>query len=342
MNKSFFSLCMAIAAIALACSCASCKNSARSAASAAPDTVALVGPAFSADSAYAFAAKQCSFGERTMNSKAHDLCGEWIMKAFAGYGLKVEAQDADLTGWDGTKLRSRNIIARLHPERAERVLLCAHWDSRPWADNDPDSANWRKPVMAANDGASGVAVMLELARILRADTTLKVGVDFVCFDAEDYGTPQWATAPDDGDTWALGAQYWAEHLPEGYKARYGILLDMVGGEGARFYQEGVSKQYASETVNKVWTTAAQIGYGSFFPMKDGGMITDDHVPVNEKGGIPCIDIIAFYPDCQQSSFGPTWHTVNDTMEHIDPNVLKAVGQTMVQVLCSESAQSGAE
>ena len=340
MNKSIFSLCMAIAAIALACSCASCKNTARSAAGSAPDTVALVGPAFSADSAYAFAAKQCSFGERTMNSKAHDLCGEWIMKTFAGYGLKVEAQDADLTGWDGTKLHSRNIIARLHPERTERILLCAHWDSRPWADNDPDSTNWRKPVMAANDGASGVAVMLELARILHSDTALKVGVDFVCFDAEDYGTPQWATAPDDGDTWALGAQYWAEHLPEGYSARYGILLDMVGGEGAHFYQEGVSKQYASETVNKVWLTAAQIGYGSFFPMKDGGMITDDHVPVNEKGGIPCIDIIAFYPDCQQSSFGPTWHTVSDTMEHIDTNVLKAVGQTMVQVLCWEDVQGG--
>lgn len=322
-------------AVVLACSCASCKNAAKSAASAEPDTVALVGPAFSADSAYAFAEKQCSFGERTMNSKAHDLCGEWIASKFAEYGLKVEKQDAELTGWDGTKLRSRNIMARLHPERTTRLLLCAHWDSRPWADNDPDSTNWHKPVMAANDGASGVAVMLELARILSNDTTVKVGVDFVCFDAEDYGTPQWATAPDDGDTWALGAQYWAEHLPNGYEARYGVLLDMVGGEGAHFYQEGVSKQYAGEIVNKVWNTASQIGYGSFFPMKDGGMITDDHVPVNEKAGIPCIDIIAFYPDCQQSSFGPTWHTVSDTMEHIDPNVLKAVGQTMVQVICSE-------
>lgn len=189
--------------------------------------------------------------------------------------------------------------------------------------------------MAANDGASGVAVMLELARLLQNDTTLNIGVDFVCFDAEDYGTPQWATTPESGDTWALGAQYWAENLPQGYEARYGILLDMVGGEGAKFYQEGVSKQYANEIVNKVWRTASQIGYGSFFPMNDGGMITDDHVPVNEKAGIPCIDIIAYYPDCQQSSFGPTWHTVNDTMEHIDPNVLKAVGQTLVQVLYSE-------
>lgn len=335
MKKSIFSFFGALAIIAIVCSCASCKNASKSGAATEPDTVALVGPTFSQDSAYAFAAKQCSFGARTMNSKAHDLCGEWIISKFREYGMKVEAQDAQLTGWDGTKLNNRNIIARFHPERTTRILLCAHWDSRPWADNDPDSTNWHKPVMAANDGASGVAVMLEIARLLKNDTTLKIGVDFVCFDTEDYGTPQWASTPDSGDTWALGAQYWAEHLPKGYEARYGILLDMVGGEGAKFYQEGVSKQYAGEIVNKIWRTASQIGYGSFFPMQDGGMITDDHVPVNEKAGIPCVDIIAFYPDCQQSSFGPTWHTVNDTMEHIDPNVLKAVGQTVVQVLYSE-------
>lgn len=270
-----------------------------------------------------------------MNTEAHDKCGEWIMKQFASYGMKVEAQDAELKAWDGTMLRSRNIWARFRPELTTRILLCAHWDTRPWADNDPDSTNWRKPVMGANDGASGVAVMMELARIISNDSTLNVGVDFVCFDAEDYGTPQWSSAPDSQDSWALGAQYWAEHQPHGYEARYGVLLDMVGGEGARFYQESVSKQYASEIVNKVWRTASQIGYGSYFPMQEGGMITDDHVPVNEKAGIACIDIIPFYPDCQQSSFGPTWHTINDTMEHIDRATLKAVGQTMVQILYSE-------
>lgn len=317
----------------MACSCMSCKSSRKSATE--PDTVALVGPTFCADSAYAFAAKQCSFGPRLMNTEAHDKCGEWIMKQFASYGMKVEAQDAELKAWDGTMLRSRNIWARFRPELTTRVLLCAHWDCRPWADNDPDSTNWRKPVMGANDGASGVAVMMELARIISNDSTLNVGVDFVCFDAEDYGVPQWSSAPDSQDSWALGAQYWAEHQPQGYEARYGVLLDMVGGEGAKFYQESVSKQYAAEIVNKVWHTASQIGYGSYFPMQEGGMITDDHVPVNEKAGIACIDIIPFYPDCQQSSFGPTWHTINDTMEHIDRATLKAVGQTMVQILYSE-------
>lgn len=323
----------AVAAIIVACSCASCRSTNKSTSES--DTVALLGPVFCADSAYAFAARQCEFGERTMNSDAHDRCGEWIMAKFRQYGMAVEAQDADLKGWDGTVLHSRNIIARFRPEQTTRILLCAHWDSRPWADNDPDASNHRKPVMAANDGASGIAVMLEVARALQSDTTLKVGVDFVCFDAEDWGTPQWADVADDADSWALGAQYWAEHLPQGYEARYGILLDMVGGEGSKFYQEAVSKQYAAEIVNKVWRTASQIGYGSFFPMQDGGMITDDHVPVNEKAGIPCIDIIPYFPDCQQSSFGPTWHTISDTMEHIDPKVLKAVGQTVIQVLYSE-------
>lgn len=325
-----FILITIIAAVML--SCRSTKKD--STATSDTDSVALVGPTFSADSAYAYAEKQCSFGPRTMNSTAHDRCGEWIVNKFKEFGCKVETQRADLKGYDGTTLHSTNIIARFRPEATTRILLCAHWDSRPWADNDPDSTNWRKPVMAANDGASGIAVMLEVARLLQKDTTLAVGVDFVCFDAEDWGTPQWL-GQDNEDSWALGASYWAENIPQGYEARYGILLDMVGGQGAKFYQEGVSKQYAPEIVNKVWNTASQIGYGSYFPMSDGAMITDDHVPVNEKAGIPTIDIIPYYPDCAQSSFGPTWHTVNDTMENLDRNTFKAVGQVLIQLLYTE-------
>ena len=274
-----------------------------------------VGPAFNADSAFAYCQAQCDFGPRTMNSEAHDLCGEWIVRKFKQFGCEVEEQKADLKGYDGTILKNTNIIAHYNPKATTRILLCAHWDSRPWADNDPDSTNWRKPVMAANDGASGVAVMLEIARQLQADKKLNpaIGVDFVCFDTEDWGTPQWADVQD----------------------RYGILLDMVGGQGAKFYREGMSMQYASAIVKKVWAAARQAGYGSFFPKSDGGMITDDHIPVNEKAKIPTIDVIAYYPDCQQSSFGPTWHTVSDDMAHLDKNVLKAVGQTMIQVLYTE-------
>ena len=294
-----------------------------------------VGPAFSADSAYAFVKAQCDFGPRAMNTEAHDRCGSWIVNKFRQYGCVVTSLRADLKGYDGTVLKSQNIWARIHPERTERILLCAHWDSRPWADNDPDSANWHKPILAANDAASGVAVMLEIARLIQRDTTLRVGVDFVCFDAEDWGTPQWAESEGGDDSWALGAQYFAANLPYGFHVRYGILLDMVGGQGARFYQEGVSKQYAGEVVKKVWRAARKAGYGGYFPRQDGGMITDDHVPLNEVAQIPTVDIIAYYPDCQQSSFGPTWHTVSDNMEHIDPAVLKAVGQTVVQVLYTE-------
>ncbi len=300
-----------------------------------------VGPAFSADSAYAFCEEQCNFGPRTMNSKAHDDCEQWIISKFQQYGMSVIPQKSLLKGYDGTMLKSTNIIASYMPELTSRILLCAHWDSRPWADNDPDEANWHKPVIAANDGASGVAVMLEVARQIDVCTkqnpdTLALGVDFICFDAEDYGYPQWETGNDPGDTFALGAQYWSANLhKDGYTARFGILLDMVGGQGAHFYQEYMSKQYAGSVVDKVWKAASVVGYGSFFPMKDGVGITDDHIPVNTVAKIPCIDVIPYYPDCEQSSFGPTWHTVNDDMAHIDRTTLQAVGRTVIQVLFSE-------
>ena len=231
---------------------------------------------------------------------------------------------------------SSSIIASYLPEQTARLLLCAHWDSRPWADNDPDEANWKKPVLAANDGASGVAVMLEIARLLQNDS-LQIGVDFVCFDAEDWGVPQWSDVTDVGDSWALGSKYWAEQCPKRQAKlyRFGILLDMVGGEGSQFYKEGLSVQHAPGIVDKVWQAAQVVGYGSRFPMQTGGYITDDHLPVNKVAKIPCIDIIPHYPDCEQSNFGPTWHTVNDTMEHIDKSTLQAVGQTVIQVLFSE-------
>ena len=349
--KQFLILMTAI----LLCACASRKQTTEDTSSLQP-----LGPAFNADSAYAFCEAQCAFGPRVMNSAAHDQCEQWIVSKFQSYGLSVTTQKTTLKGYDGTPLHATNIVASYRPELTERILLCAHWDSRPWADNDPDPANHRTPVLAANDGASGVAVMLEIARLLSlqftddslqmitsaADTSTvnrkpstvnnNLGVDFVCFDAEDWGVPQWSDATDTGDSWALGAQYWAAHPHvEGYKARFGILLDMVGGEGAQFYQEGMSMQYASAVVTKVWRAAQVVGFGSLFPMQKGSNITDDHLPVNTVAHIPCIDIIPYYPDCAQSSFGPTWHTVSDDMSHISRNTLQAVGQTIIQVLFSE-------
>lgn len=324
----------AVVAVIAATSCASCRPGGATK-SAYDDGAQLVGPAFCADSAYAYIAAQCAFGPRTMNSAAHDSCGEWIKSSFSQLGCDVTEQRADVKGYDGTTLHARNIMARCLPHRARRVLVCSHWDSRPWADNDVDTAFWHTPIDGADDGASGVGVMMELARLIQQDTTLAVGVDFVCFDAEDWGTPEWATAVTGDDTWALGAQHWAAHLPEDYRPAYGILLDMVGGEGARFYQEGVSLYYAASVVDKIWRTASSIGYGSRFPKSGGSTVNDDHVPLNTTARIPTVDIIPYYPDCPQSSFGPTWHTVDDNIAHIDTLTLKAVGQTLVQLLYSE-------
>lgn len=315
----------------------SCGNTKKTATTESTITAEPVGPVFSADSALLYCQQQCDFGPRTMNSEAHERCAEWITNKFEQLGMTVTTQKATLTGYDGTPLKATNIIASYKPEVKERIMLCAHWDSRPWADNDPDEANHKKPVMAANDGASGVGVMLEIARLLNDTLNTNVGIDFICFDAEDWGTPQWAeTSGSDGDTWALGAQYWAANPhKQGYTARFGILLDMVGGQGARFYQEGVSLYYAPKVVQMVWKAAETVGFGSYFPNDEGSQITDDHLPVNQKAGIPCIDIIPHYPDCEQSSFGPTWHTINDDMQHLDKNTLQAVGQTLVQVIFEE-------
>ena len=328
MNKNIFAV---ISLVLLVASCGNLKKQTTDESA----SLQPVGPVFCADSAYLYCQAQCDFGPRTMNSKAHDDCEKWIISKFESFGMQVTPQKAVLKGYDGTSLNSTNIIASYRPDLTDRVSLCAHWDSRPWADNDPDEANWKTPVMAANDGASGVAVMLEIARLLSKDT-LQLGVDFICFDAEDWGVPQWNEDNFDSDSWALGAQYWSTNLhKKGYRARFGILLDMVGGQGAQFYKEAMSVQYANHIVEKVWRAAQVVGYGSMFPSQQGTGVTDDHISVNTKAKIPTIDIIPYYPNCEQSSFGPTWHTVNDDMEHIDKNTLQAVGQTLIQVLFSE-------
>ena len=292
-------------------------------------------PAFNADSAYTYIAEQCNFGPRTMNSEAHEQCAQWIVNKFKSFGCTVSEQKAMLKGYDGTPLKATNIMAQLNPNATTRILLCAHWDSRPWADNDPNKDNWKKPVMAADDGASGVAVMLELARSLKSHNLGNIGIDFVCFDAEDWGTPEWIEKTNDEDTWALGAQYWSKNLPNNYTARYGILLDMVGGKNAKFYIEQASMAYAPEIVAKVWGEAANAGYSNVFINQTGGAITDDHIPVNQIAKIPTIDIIPYYPEMSPNVFGPVWHTVNDNIDNIDRKTLKAVGQTVMNVLCQE-------
>ncbi len=294
--------------------------------------VAVVVPTFNADSAYRYTAQQVAFGPRVPNTEAHVACGDWLAQELERFGAEVTSQHVTLRAYDGTPLKARNIIGSYKPETNKRVLLCAHWDSRPWADADPDPKNHRTPILGANDGASGVGVLLEIARQLQQQPT-EIGIDIIFFDAEDYGTHAEDKDPTDGVSWCLGSQYWARvpHTAD-YMARFGILLDMVGGKGARFYREGVSDYFAKHVVDKVWAAAHATGFGQWFPYANGGMITDDHLPINELARIPCIDIIGHYPD---TGFAPTWHTMDDTMDNIDPTVLRAVGQTVLQVIYNE-------
>ncbi len=294
-----------------------------------------VSPDFDADSAYHFVQKQVDFGPRVPNTKEHIACANYLAETLKRFGAEVIEQKAVLTAYNGTKLNAVNIIGSYSPDKKNRVLLFAHWDSRPYADADADSKNHNTPIDGANDGASGVGVLLEVARQIQIKSP-EVGVDIIFFDAEDYGVPSFAEAISSDNSWCLGSQYWAEnpHV-KGYKAKFGILLDMVGAKDATFYRDAVSKRYASNVIEKVWSTARQLGYGKFFISADGGYIMDDHVPVNQVTRIPSIDILDYKISDTHDGFFPHWHTINDTMDNIDKETLKAVGQTVLEVIYKE-------
>lgn len=297
-------------------------------------TTAVSVPLFSSDSAYDFIQKQVDFGPRIPNSKAQDKCAAYLSTTLKKFGASVIEQKTIVNGFDGSKLNSINIIGSYNPTAQTRVLLLSHWDSRPWADNDPNPANHTKPVMGANDGASGVGVLLEMARLFSVNKPT-IGVDILFVDTEDYGAPQTSKVENSEQTWCLGTQYWAKnpHV-SGYTAKYGILLDMVGGKQATFYREQISDYYASETVSKVWSQAQSLGFEQFFINQKGGQVTDDHVFINQIAGIPCIDIIQYNPN-GRTGFAEYWHTVDDTMKHIDKATLQAVGTTLLHVIYNE-------
>lgn len=281
---------------------------------------------FDADSAYAYVQAQCAFGPRVPGSEAHRLCGDYLSQKLREHGAAVIEQRMQLVAFDGTRLDCRNIVGEYNPDAQRRILLLAHWDCRPWADNDPDPARRSQPVMGANDGASGVAVLLEVSRQL-ASRLPSIGVDILFVDAEDWGD----SGGGNDDTWALGTQYWVAnpHRP-GYRPMYGILLDMVGASGATFAREYFSMYYAQGIVDEVWRVAAEAGYDDYFIDGGGGAVTDDHVFVN-RAGIPCIDIIDQKSD-NGTGFFEQWHTTADTPDMIDTATLKAVGQTVLNVI----------
>ena len=287
--------------------------------------------AFSADSAYHFVEKQVNFGYRIPNTAEHKACADYLAETLERFGAKVIRQHADLTAYDGTVLHSQNIIGSYHTDLKERVLLCAHWDTRPWSDHDPNPNNHRKPLLGANDAASGVGVLLEIARQMH---TLQptVGIDIIFFDSEDYGTPEFHRGAQEEHTWCLGSQYWAKkpHTPN-YTAQYGILLDMVGAPNALFAKEYFSMQYAGQITNTIWEKAHALGFGHLFINQSGGAITDDHYYVNTLAKIPCTNIIHYNPH-SKTGFADYWHTQNDDMSNVSKHTLYAVGRTVLEVI----------
>jgi Zn-dependent M28 family amino/carboxypeptidase len=294
-------------------------------------------PAFSADSAYAYVEAQVAFGPRVPNTPAHRECRNYLVNKLEQFGAEVQLQSFEATAYDGTTLNLSNIIASYQPEKSKRILLAAHWDTRPYADKD--SVRTEEPILGANDGASGVAVLLEMARVLSQDSLPDVGIDMILFDGEDYGEPEdYKESPSESSQqvyWCLGSQYWAKnkHQPR-YSAYYGILLDMVGARNATFYREGVSQQAAPSVLKRIWDAAHQLGHGQYFIYKDSPDIVDDHVYVNYQAKIPMVNIIEHEPT-SDFYFADYHHTHADDMEIIARETLEAVGETVMYVVYQE-------
>lgn len=292
---------------------------------------------FSEDSAYAFIERQIAFGPRVPATDAHDRCARYLADAFRNFGADtIITQQFTATAYNGDKLPLTNIMARFNTGQPDRILLAAHYDTRPWADREKRAELVNTPVLGANDGASGVAVLMEIARLMQQKLPA-IGVDILLTDGEDYGNSNgWANSD---TTWCLGTQYWTEHMPADYavmRPRYGILLDMVGGHYARFHREYISDIFAPSVIDRVWGIADRSGYSRFFVNKQGGSVVDDHLFIN-NAGIPMADIIDVNNEAT-GNFPSTWHTTDDNIDGISKSTLQAVGQTVTNVIYYEKTR----
>ena len=273
-------------------------------------------PPFDEQSAFNYLVKQCDFGPRNPGSVGHENCKDYLIKELRKFAERVSEQPFQHTfGPNRQTATMTNIIANFNLSNSDRILLCAHWDTRPWADHDDNPEKSNTPIIGANDGASGVAVLLEIARIIRTNIP-KYGVDIILFDAEDCGN--------EGETnsWAVGSQEFAKHKDPRYHPRYGILVDLIGDADLQIYQEQYSLNYAPDLVEKVWLKAEELGIIEFIPSPKY-MVNDDHLPLLDVG-IPCIDIIDFdYP---------YWHTTQDTPDKCSPESLGKVGRVVLSLL----------
>lgn len=280
---------------------------------------------FNEDSAYQFVKKQVDFGPRMPGSKGYFNCYQYLVKYFKGLADSVYLQTTTAKTYDGKTIPVNNIIASFNPKAGKRILLCAHWDTRPFADQDTKDKD--KPILGANDGASGVGILMEIAAQIKKKP-INAGIDIVLFDAEDWGD----NSGEVENSFCLGSQYWAKNLHEpNYRADFGILLDMVGAPNALFGYEGYSLSQAPNFLSMVWNTASDLGYSNYFKNFERGAVTDDHVYVMKETRIPMLDIID--TDLSTNShFGKYWHTHSDNMDAIDRKTLKAVGHTLMQVI----------
>ena len=322
---------------------------------------AIERPAFSSDSAYAYIERQMAFGPRVPNSAAHMQCAVWLIEQLRAFGAEVELQKGFMPDYRGNNQQIYNIIGHFDPPQTTsndlqqsqtssprpRILLGAHYDCRPWCDQEESYEDRLYNVPGANDGASGVGVLLEIARQLglRMDSTndqmANVPVDIIFFDCEDSGSPRLYTGPEREDTWCLGSQLWATNYAQkitnqqsqitNAQYQYGIVLDMVGAPDASFPRELYSTNYASNYQQQIWRAAEQLGYGSMFNNKQSYPITDDHYYINRIAGIPCVDII-HYDVRNNTGFPWWWHTRKDDMSNISKSTLQAVGEVVMAQL----------
>lgn len=271
---------------------------------------------FDASRAFGFLEKQCNYGPRTPGSDGHKLCLEYLTNELKKVAETVEKQHFFYTvPLTNQSLRGTNVIGKFNLANPTRVVLCAHWDTRPKADMDPNPENHNQPVMGANDGASGVAVLLEIAQHLKQKSP-PYGVDIVFFDAEDAGLYQ------NHSSWAIGSKIYANKIPRENMPKFGILLDMIGDQNLEVFQEINSVQNSPRLVKYVWDIASEIGVNEFYS-KQGYMVSDDHLSLLSVG-IPCIDIIDFdYPQ---------WHTVQDTPENCSLESLEKIGRVILEVI----------
>jgi len=290
-------------------------------------------PNFEEDSAYNYIAKQVSFGPRVPNTDAHEKCAIFLEKKMQSFDAEVIIQKGFVTKYDGVKLEIKNIIAQFAPEKKERILLFTHWDSRFIADQCLDSNQVKVPIDGANDGASGVGVLMEIARII-GEHKPDIGVDIIFFDAEDQGEPSFLNKMNE-KSWCLGTQYWCNNLhKKNYSAKYGISLDMVGSKNAKFAKEDNSRYFEGYLTKNIWKIGQELGYSEYFINELQKGILHDHVFVSQMGGIRSV-LIVEYSSHNKNGFGDFWHTHNDNIDVIDKNTLKAVGQTVLTAIYRE-------